>query len=294
MTKVDPKTIYSEVFNEVKLHPQIQRLERGLLYKIIQIILEEEQFPSQEKTRKVCNQFGIETNACREEDNNKVFEILEGIQITSIEEIPIIKFIEEMPIIKEIPGITFILDFFKSMTPRSQPLFINEEERMEWFVVAACVIIGAFFGRQCLKSTQQEGVQRQKADATKSPSLSPPPIPAALCLIIPARMASVLQIGSCLCASDVEDLIDQASYFLCTEAGTTQFYEQRLELTDEEILPDSQREVYIRFNFSNGQDLIDQKTRYALKVHLPANANFVIKKRACLKSLSKVEAFNRI
>lgn len=70
--------------------------------------------------------------------------------------------------------------------------------------------------------------------------------------------------------------------------------EQNLEMTDENISPDSIREVYLRININDGRKIIDQTVRYSLKTDIPSQAKCIIKQLACLKNLSGLQKFNRI
>ena len=56
MATDNPKSLYDQVCNNI--YPQIKGIERGLLYKTIQMIVCEEQTLEQEKTRKICDYFG--------------------------------------------------------------------------------------------------------------------------------------------------------------------------------------------------------------------------------------------
>ena len=87
--------------------------------------------------------------------------------------------------------------------------------------------------------------------------------------------------------SQIQELIDSNLYFLCTTPEDADEKQQLLEFTEEEISNVSeQTEVYVRIDFSDGEEMIGKKVPYLLKRKLPKNENFVFTKLACLKYLS--------
>lgn len=273
------KEIYVQVFRKVQTDPQVQGLERGLLYKVIQIILEEEQSQSQEKTQAICKKLSIKPSSNRDDDYKIVANLIETV------------FIDRQAFIRFIPapGKDVISNFSIKV---NQSFIADEEENMKWVVIAACTLVGVYFCLQYLRSTQQKkAIQEQKTELIKPPL---PPIPAALCLIVPAKVASSLRVNTSLRSTEVEDFINNASYFLSTSPKTATSNEQKLNLTDEYISSESQREVYLRIDTPDGRELIDKKIIYGLKNNLSPNAQFVVKQVACLKSLSGLEVFNRV
>lgn len=279
MSDENIKEIYEQVFNEV--YPQVKELKRGFLFKVIQIILREEQLKTPEKTLEICVSLGIKSNAYREDDNKIIDDLVDAV------------FVDRQTVTRGIPA----REFFRLVSKKiNQQLFDNEKmEEMKWIIVGACTIVGLYFCIKYLKEVQQQKIERERGvrEVTRQ-QLPPPPIPAALCLVVPANIASTLKTNSSLSVSNIADLIDSASYFLCTTFKKANLNEQRLELTDEYISPDSQREVYIRVDVSNGRDLLDKKIPYILKTNLLTNAQFIIKQLACLKNLSGLEVFNRV
>jgi hypothetical protein len=271
------KAIYDKVFRKVKANPQVQGLERGLLYKVVQIILGEEQSQSQGKTREICGELNIKPSSNRDDD----YKVIEDLIKTA--------FIDRQVITKFIPG----KDVVSDLSMKFNLSYKNEEEKMEWVVIAACILVGVYFCLQYLRDTQQKKAsQEQKTESTKPLPLSP--IPAALCLVVPAKVVSGLQVNTSLSSIDVEDFITNASYFLSTPPEIANSNEQKLNLTDEYISSESQRDVYLRIDTNDGRDIIDKKILYGLKSNLSPNAQFFVKQVACLKSLSGLEVFNRV
>ncbi len=65
-------------------------------------------------------------------------------------------------------------------------------------------------------------------------------------------------------------------------------------MTNEEIPPNSNREVYIRIHIDNGQAMIDKESPYILKRNLPREGQRIVQRYDCLKNLSGLENFNRV
>ncbi|MEH2053926.1 hypothetical protein [Nostoc sp.] len=119
----------------------------------------------------------------------------------------------------------------------------------------------------------------------------------ALCLIVPASALKNLGENDPINISDIEKLIDNASYFLCTHIDEADYIWKLLQTTNEDIKTvNVQREVYIRINISDGEEMIGKKIPYILKRNLPPYGAANIIKLACLKylSVSGLEKFNRV
>jgi len=259
----NPKSLYDQVCNNI--YPQIKGIERGLLYKTIQMIVCEEQTLEQEKTRKICDYFGIKPFANKDEDQKIIDNLLDAIFIN----IQILKVPAKL--VKNFQG-----------------------GNMEWiFVAAAFTFVGLFFYKQTLDKKEQNKIKPAVQEIKEQPIFSPP-IPADLCLIVPASIATNFISRSNLKIDELTYLIDNASYFLCTTVKVADSNEQYLKITDESIQLDSRREVYIRININDGRNLIDKKIPYYLKTNLPLQAQCIIKQLACLENLSGLEKFNRI
>jgi hypothetical protein len=258
----NPKDLYDQVCNNI--YPKIN--QRGRLYKTIQIIVGEEQSHEQEKTKKICDYFGIKPYANKDADKEIINDLWDGI-------------LKNAPIDNVIATIAKV---------------INKGVNMEWiFVAAAFTFVGLFLYKQTLDKKKQNKIKSADTEIKKESTTSPP-IPADLCLIVPASIVSNFINSSNLKVEEVKYLIDNASYFLCTTVTVADSNEQNLEITDENISPDSRREVYIRININDGHNMIDKKIPYYLKTNLPPQAQCTIKKLACLDNLSGLEKFNRI
>jgi len=125
--------------------------------------------------------------------------------------------------------------------------------------------------------------------------------PVALYLVVPASEVGNLRENNQINVSDIEKLIDNSLYFLCTSLenadATQQHLQQHLELTTKIFITVSeQRELYIRININNGEEMIGKKVPYILKRNLPHDGQCIVKELACIRylSVSGLEKFNRV
>ena len=118
-----------------------------------------------------------------------------------------------------------------------------------------------------------------------------------LCLVVPASVVENVRENYPIDVSGIENLIDYYLYFLCTTPEDANATWERLERSDEDITTVSEhREIYVRINIADGEDMIGKKVPYILKRNLPSNGQGVVRQLACLKylSVSGLENFNRI
>jgi hypothetical protein len=167
-------------------------------------------------------------------------------------------------------------------------------------VVIGCLIVGTFV---CVKYIEKLKKERQLGESRKIPPLdsSPPrkkvPVPVALCLVVPASVVENVRENSSIDVSGIEKLIDNSLYFLCTTPEDANATWELLDRTNEDITTVSeQREIYVRINIADGEDMIGKKVPYILKRNLPSNGQGIVTQLACLKylSVSGLENFNRI
>jgi len=251
--------LYHPIFE--KIYPQIKTQRRGVLYHVIYEILSTDK----EQADAICNQYGIKSSATLDEDNKIVNEITPHLK-------------------KGTDMLGFKIPNFVNTIAAG----LKDKERFG-IVATACKLAGPLLCENYLNSVEEQQIQ---AGGKKRTNLPRPPLTVALCLIVPASVASSLQNEMVLKTFDIEQLIDAASYFLCTEVQKAD--KLYLETTDKEILSDSNLEVYMRIDIPNGQEMIDKTIRYILKRNLPPNGQGKIKELACLKSLSGLEVFNRV
>lgn len=262
-------------------NPLIKRLERGLLYKTIQIILQEENSETQEKTREICQALGINEYSYRDDDYKVIADVIDSI------------FLDRQALSKFEPIKNTVNKFgISNLSIKVNQALADEEERMRWIIFGACTLVGIYFIQLYLKKRKiNQKVKEEKVSVTL------PPIPAALCLVVPAKIASFPKTKTDLNLSidDVAFLIDNAIYFLSTRKKEADLNDEKLELTNEPILPNSNQDVYVRIDLSKGgREMIDKKILYILKRNLPTDAQFTINKIACIRNLSGLELFNRI
>jgi hypothetical protein len=139
---------------------------------------------------------------------------------------------------------------------------------------------------------------KSEAEVTENRQIPPKgAAPVALCLVVPASVVENVRENSPIDVSGIEKLIDNSLYFLCTTPEDANATWERLERTGEDITTLSeQREIYVRININDGEDMIGKKVPYILKRNLPPNGQGIVTQLDCLKylSVSGLENFNRI
>jgi hypothetical protein len=160
-----------------------------------------------------------------------------------------------------------------------------------------------FIRRLCDPEQEQKIKKRQGGNirslepshTSQKPVASPQPLTVALHLVVPALVVNDVRANNPINASQIEKLIDNASYFLCTKVTDPDLIEQNLEFTNQSISTIAERrEVYIRIHIADGQEMLDKKVPYILKRDLPSHGQGVVKQLACLEDFSGLEKFNRV
>ena len=278
--------IYNQVYEELKTRSDyVLKSERGRLYCIISEILRESTPGSrQEITNIICNEVKIKNTNSLDDDFKIVRELLSEVfterQFTS--------------------KISQIGNWANQVIEGlNQHLNTNEEDSMKLLVVAACMLVGVY---ACLKyledrkkykdTSSKPNSQRQPSNASeKKPA---PPIPAGLCLVVPASEVSSIRAGSSIDGRRLEALINSASYFLCESPKQSEKIEERLDLTSDPIPVDSPKEVYARIAIPDGRAMITSKTRYEIKENIKDSEQYKVDKLNCLQNLSGLESFTRV
>jgi hypothetical protein len=79
--------------------------------------------------------------------------------------------------------------------------------------------------------------------------------------------------------SELKELIDNASYFLCTESSKVKSIDESLISTDEDITSVNERKrIYVSINIPNAQTMIGKDSQYSLKENLPLQAQGTIER----------------
>ena len=256
------KSLYDQVFQQI--YPQIKDEGRGVLHKVMHTILYEEQ----KRATSICNYLDIKPSATIADDR----KIIEGL-ISNPEDLSL------------------------------NNLFIKDKKmEISWIVVIACTLTGVYSCYRYIEYTKEKKAIQPKYASTQNLPTSPTPkpkklIPADLCLIVTALAIGNLTENSPIHVSEIEQLIDNSLYFLCTSVADANMIWDVLEKTEEDIKTLSEeREVYIRINIPDGEEMIGKKVPYILKRNLPSRGECIIKQLACLKylSVSGLEKFNRV
>jgi hypothetical protein len=251
---------YEKILQEIK--PQIIDHKVGILSTVIYIL---EPLEAEE----VCKKYSINNKSNLDQDWLSVSNIINTV------------FIDKQAVVKFFAG-------FKDLHNLFNETVSTQEEKMEWIVIAGIMLIGVYFSTKNLsKNRQQLQLKQQELKSYNSPTKN-----ASLCLVVAASEVSHIQVNSVVIRSDIEKLIDGASYFLCVE--TEELQQNYLDYTDQPIPSAGEQEVYMRIDIAKGQAILGKKSPYVLKRDLPPEAQGTIKELAVLGSLKGLETFNRI
>lgn len=280
MTNEHLETLYKDVWELV--YPHVANENKGVLYKVIHILLEAEKSTADD----ICTATRINKNASLNDD-----ERIAGDQLL----------MEKPNLLNQIIKQNWLNQKMTKLNHPNNP----DMETVVWLVFIGSLLVGAavciqYINRKSNARNLRGNARNLKPDSL--PSLPPEPITAALCLVVPASVIIDLRdkrpnsfTDNSLEFSDLKTLIDNASYFLCTDVENAASKELVLEMaTNEDIPTNSNREVYIRIHINQGQEMIDKESPYILKRNLPNDGQRIIQKYACLRNLSGLENFNRI
>ena len=267
------KTVYEQVFEEI--YPHIKEGKKGVLSTVIYLIVPE-------SATKICSSFGIDSKALLEHDLLISFDILSLFVSTPND--------KKQQITEQFKEV------FKNLLDLSKYVE-NNDLKLFQIVVIGCLIVGV---PACLIYLNKKPNPKNRLSGSSSPPQKNPQTvsPVSLCLVVPASvLGGNIKENYPINIPDIEKLIDNSSYFLCTDSEQADKIQERLELTEENITNVSeQREVYIRINIADAEEMMGKKVPYILKRNLPANGQGIVRKIACLKylSVSGLENLNRI
>lgn len=279
--------LYQKIFEEI--YPEIKNQKKGVLSTVIYKILGADNSQAQE----VCQFLKIENYALLEDDLSISADII-GLFISDPNKRK--EWWKEFLNDRIVQGKEIVKNARKNVGSNWE----GNDMKLFQIVVIGCLIVGAVVCIKYLEKVKKEREVRGSREIQPSDSYSPPPkipVPVALCLVVPASVVGNLRNNNPINVSDIENLIDSSLYFLCTSPEDANVTQQRLELTEEDITTVSeQREIYVRINIADGQEMMGKKVPYILKRNLPSNGQGVVKQLACLKylSVSGLENFNRV
>ena len=272
------KSLYKQVFNQIKDKIKGQN---GVLRSVIFILLD----PDIEQAEELCKYFQINRRSELDDDLSICFDII-GLFISTPN--------DQLQWLKE--GLTQITQDSRKSFSKLEP----DDMKLFQVVVIGCLIVGGFACIKYLNNSRRKAQLSQNSKTQEPPNPPPKPKttqPVDLCLIVPASAIGNLTKNSPIHISEIEQLIDKSLYFLCTSVADANMIWDVLEKTEEDIKTLSEeREVYIRINIPDGEEMIGKKVPYILKRNLPANAQSRVTQLACLKyiSVSGLEKFNRV
>jgi hypothetical protein len=273
------KTLYEQVFE--KIYPHIKGHKKGILFTVIDLIVSQD-------AKEICSLSNISDKASVEDDLSISSDII-GLFVSTQND-------KKQQITEQFKEV------FNNLLDLSK--YENNDLKLFQIVVIGCLIVGVSACLSFLRKEQQS--PKNIPSNIPSGNSSPPqknPHTASLCLVVPASvLGGNIKENYPINISDIGKLIDNSSYFLCKnseQADKIQEVLELLELTqDKENITNvsEQKEVYIRINIADAEEMMGKKVPYILKRNLPANGQGVVRKIAYLKylSVSGLKEFNRI
>ena len=259
------ETSAKQIFKEI--YPHIKSHQTGTLRTVIYRILDNRQ------AGELCQKYGIKNNASLDEDLNFSDDIIHMVSFNT-----------QRPV-KQHKALKEVGNFVNKKINRPFKNFINdnEEDKMEFIVIAAVILIGSYYAQKSLNN---------RTSNTIPDVLSSQPICTAICLAVPASAVYGLTLRQRINRDEMIQVIESATEFLCIEAEDAD--KQSVHTITQEVSPDSQLKFYIRIDIPNGQDIINAKTKYVIKRDLPQNTEGKILQLGRLRDASVLKLFNRI
>jgi hypothetical protein len=294
--------------------------KEGILYGVIYILLEEEEDLAQD----ICNHFNINRNMSLKEDlavsktasnladgiifiyNNKgerKNSKLHSYFISVLVSTPAMQNLQET--MKSFPFVKNQLSLSQTYDVNSHHLSLFEQQSSDELIikiiVVACVLIGAYIiYEKFINKRNRQNTPRRSNGRPESPTSSTYASSHQDLVSLSLVVQATDQVTSLVETSDInvdtlKSLIDDASYFICeSRRDTDEIIQQRLRLTYEPVVTSPSREVYLRIDIDDGQDLKGKTSRYILKRDLKPGQVGRLKKKAYLETLSGLEHFNRV
>ncbi|MDB9535674.1 hypothetical protein PN451_07435 [Dolichospermum planctonicum CS-1226] len=267
------KTLYEQVFE--KVYPHINGHKKGILFTVIHLIVPE-------NAQEILSLSNISDKASVEDDLSILSDII-GLFVSTSND-------------KKQQITAQFQEVFNNLLDLSK--YENNDLKLFQIVVIGCLIVGV---SACLSFLRKEQ-QSPKSIPSNIPlgnSSPPQKNPQSLCLVIPESvLGGNIKENYPINISEIGKLIDNSAYFLCTNSEHADKIQERLELTEENV--SEPKEVYIRINIADAEEMMGKKFPYILKRNLPANGIGVVRKIAYLKYLSVsglesgLDEFNRI
>ena len=273
-------------FNEI--YDQIRNQRRGVLHKIIELIIDSSNdYRSQKKqiVEDVCKHFGIKNYSEIQDDFGIAYNNIPKPYLDIIRKFLWIDKIDIFGILKQLEMPAFIK--FCSM--------LEDKQKMRILVFTAFVLIAGVAFVKWKSSTPNQSpksYRKQLLNRRRTPVIDQS-IPTAICLVVPASEAYKLSLEKSIYRDEIIELIAAASDFLCIQQ--TEASQLSVEIDpDQTPSPDSKLKFYLRIDIPDGKAIINEKTKYVIKRDLPPNTQGKIKELGRLTNISSISSFNRI
>ncbi len=270
MTIESFETSVNQIFE--KVYPHIKIHKKGTLRTVIYRILDNRQ------AEELCQKYGIKNNASLDDDLNLSDDIIHTVSFNTQRPV------KQHKALKEVGN--FVNK--KINRPLKNVLNHDQEDKMEFIVIAAVILIGSYFTQKYLNNRTSNTIPDVPSNQ---------PIRTAICLAVPASAVYGLTLRQQVNRDEINrdemiQVIESATEFLCIEAEDAD--KQSVHTIHQDVLPDSQLKFYIRIDIPNGQDIINAKTKYVIKRDLPQNTEGKILQLGRLRDASVLKLFNRI
>jgi hypothetical protein len=269
----DPYQSFDQVLNQ--LQNEVEIPSEGIFYKVIQILCKEDKNYALE----ICDDFGVTSSASPDRDVQIISEIIDkSFRHTQFENL-------------------FKRNFQQDTLKNTNELDGNEKMEIIKFILVGCFLlyVAYRFAPELDKKRSRTKV-KEKGRGVPSPQPdSYKSIDAYLCLVVLSKRVSNVRKNDVLDKETLSELIDGASHLLCVKSENLYESEQFLNADEDNlILPDSNREVYIRIKIRDGQKLIGETFPYYLQSNLSPRSTGTVEEIFCLRNLSGLQRFNRI
>jgi hypothetical protein len=269
----DPYQSFDQVLNQ--LQSEVGIPSEGIFYKVIQILCKEDKKYALE----IYDDFGITSSASPDQDVQIISTLIETSFLdTQFENL-------------------FRRNFQQDILKNTNELDGNEKMEIIKFILVGCFLlyVAYRFAPELDKKRSKTKVKEKRKGVSSPQPDSYKSIDAYLCLVVLSKRVINVRKNDVLDKENLSKLIDGASHLLCVKSEDVYESEQFLNVDEDNvILPDSNREVYIRIKVNDGQKLIGETFPYYLQSNLSLKSKGIVEEIFCLKNLSGLQAFNRI
>ncbi|MGI0479205.1 hypothetical protein ACN4EE_00285 [Geminocystis sp. CENA526] len=264
-----------------KVYPHIKDQKIGTLNSVVYFILDEVQ------AEQLCQKYGIGNTSPLNEDLKILDNIIYTVYIARQ------KKVSENSIMKN--SLESFKNYFEDFRQKIiDALNSNDNQyKIELIVFTSVILIGLYLSRKLLSKNSSILQLNPENNINQRRNTF---IPTAICLAVPSSSIYDLTVGKVINRDQIIQIIDSASYFLCSEIEEAGKLSIDID-SSQEPSADSQLKFYIRIDIPDGKNILGVQTIPILKGYireLPSNTQGKIKKLGRLGSVYSLKSFNRI